>query len=1027
MADNTVILRVQLDEAGTEKQLQQLVLDIEKTRAAQKDLTKARDADAISADEYAKQVVDLRTQLRGQTQEQSALTKNLELYRAAQNGEVDSYKATQAALSLAIRQQQELAGSAGDTSEASQALTKQIAAYRDMLSQTDAKQGAFFRNLGNYPKGESLAPLVQQLVKLEEAMKSGTLTAQQAADADREAIGYKQRIAQAGAAEGKSFEETTNFIKQYGAAIRPATQELIKLEQEQRQVAESSEEAGEKLQQIGFRFGKAQKDINDATAALKATPEAAKEAGSAISGALGQASEAAEVLGVDVGGLESGFGRAKKGVDIAKSAFGSLRGAMLAVPIFALLAALTALVAYFTKTREGAAQLETATVKLGAIFDVIIDRAGILGKAVAQLFSGEFKAAAETARQSYAGIGDEMQREITLAGDLSKARQKLDRDEINNIDTNKRLLNQVERLKNVRDNEFNTIQSRKAANEAAYKVELEREKTLTDLAQRKVDLLLADINRRGGLEKAGNEELKAYKEALNEVSDIQEDAAGKQNELITNRYQLEQERIDKSIERRAQALALETALLNKQLAQVRVNSNEELSIRQQLLNKGRDAELNVKNLTVKQKQAIDVKYETDSLALTLDFNRRRLQAALQAQADLTAAELAQRQGVADENVRLLGVQQKTVLQLQAEQIEEQRKASIAGLAANADNTAAIAKINAQAAQQQRLLEYADSTRLLQDDLKNKKRIVENDYADGLIKEGEYQRRLAAIAKAGTDAQTIINKDYNQSNAANQEQADEQETAARRTHTAEVKRQEEVKQEIREATVQAAINHTDTIINLFGEESAAGQAALAIKKVLSLAEIAINLQKVISANAVTAAEISAAIPPPAGPILGTAYKIAADALAITAAAASAASILKLQRGGIADGPSHREGGIPLYHNGRPAGIEIEGGEPVLTRSVSQSPLLLSMASAINQLAGGRALVRSLPAFPRLALGGLTMPLVQQQLRGDVGVPIDYERLAQATAKALRKSPPRTIISDIKAGFDRDTFTQGQSNS
>jgi hypothetical protein len=83
------------------------------------------------------------------------------------------------------------------------------------------------------------------------------------------------------------------------------------------------------------------------------------------------------------------------------------------------------------------------------------------------------------------------------------------------------------------------------------------------------------------------------------------------------------------------------------------------------------------------------------------------------------------------------------------------------------------------------------------------------------------------------------------------------------------------------------------INLFGEESQAGQAALAIKKVLGLAEIALNLQKVLFANKVAAAQIKALIPPPVGIAFGIAYEIAADAVAITAAAAQAADILKLE--------------------------------------------------------------------------------------------------------------------------------------
>ena len=65
--------------------------------------------------------------------------------------------------------------------------------------------------------------------------------------------------------------------------------------------------------------------------------------------------------------------------------------------------------------------------------------------------------------------------------------------------------------------------------------------------------------------------------------------------------------------------------------------------------------------------------------------------------------------------------------------------------------------------------------------------------------------------------------------------------------------------------------------------------------------------------------------------------------MAAGAAQVANILKLQRGGIADGPSHEDDGIPLYRRGRRISVEIEGSEPVLTRSFTANPLLLSMAS------------------------------------------------------------------------------------
>jgi hypothetical protein len=1028
--DNVVLLRVQLDEAATEKKLQQLVLDIEATRKAQAALTLARKNDQIGADEYAKQVVDLRTQLKGQTQEQSALTKNLELYRAAVNDTGGSYKGLQAQLSLAQRQFQQLDGSADNSSEAAKALGQTIDELRNTLKATDETQSLFVRNLGNYPKTD-LTPLIQQLVRLEEIQKSGTLTAEQAAEADRAAIGYKQQIAQAGAQEGKSYEQTTNFVKEYGAAIRPATQALIKLEEEQRQVVNSGKATDEQVAQIGFRFGQAKKEIQEATAALKAEAAAASSGGKENKTLAGGLKEVAGQNTLVASATEKYTGVKEKftqASNLAKlaiggevTALGLLRLAIIATGFGALVLVLGSVVTFLTKTAEGTRLVENVMAQAGAVVNVVTDRFGAFGKAVMQVLSGDFTGAAATAKAALSGIGDEVSREIKLAGDLSKAQQQLNRDRQANADTNKRLLRDEENLKNIRDNEFNTLAQRRKANEDAFAIEQKREAVLVDLAQRQLAIYRQQIEARGGRDKADKESLDKLAEAENELADIQEDAAGRRNEYITNRFQLvkdgldkEKEATDKALEKRIQlrkdALALEAQVIERQLKTTQANSDQELSLLQQKLRNGYQAELNVKNLTVSAKKVIDQKYENDSLALTLDFNRRKLLAALQSATDLTAAELAQQQAGSEEALRL-----------QAQQIAQQRDVSIAGLAANADNTAKIAAINAGAAAQQRQAEFALATQQLNDYLTQKRQAVELDYVKGLIQEGEYQRKLAAINTAGIQAQAIVNADYQQSNSENIKQGTEDEIAQARRATEATKLAEKTKQDIKEATVQAAINHTDTLITLFGEESAAGQAALAIKKVLGLAEIALNLQKVISANAVAAAAISAAIPV-VGPALGTAYKIAADAVAITAAVASAAAILKLQRGGIASGPSHEEGGIPLYHRGQPAGIEIEGGEPVLTKGVSQNPLLLSLASTVNQLAGGRALM---PNFlvPHMALGGVTQPLIQQQLRGDVAPAIDYVRLA----RELEKVKIYTRTSDTKAALGRHAFTESQANS
>jgi hypothetical protein len=1077
--DNTVILRVELDEAGTEKKLQQLVLDIEATKKAQAALTAERKAGAVSDADFAKRSVDLQTQLKGQRTETTALTKNLELYRAAQNGEADSYKATQAALSLAIRQQQELAGSAGDTTEASQALTKQIAAYRDMLGETDAKQGAFFRNIGNYPKGESLAPLVQQLVKLEEAMKSGTLTAEQAAAADRDAIGYKQRIAQAGAIEGRSYEETTALVKSYGDAIRPATAELVKLEIEQQQVAKSGKATGEEVAQIGFRFGQAQKQIQHATEALKEVP-AQTEPIQGLGNTIAELDNTTGAFGGQVANLKQRFATAKQGIDLAKGGFTGLKGAIASTGIGLLILALGALYEYFTKTDEGAEDLAAGLAFLKGGFSVLESVAIGLGKGLIKLFtdpkasaqdllsfiedqvvnrvkaigvifnalkSGNFKEATNGVLQYATGVenvigktkvfAEEAKRAADAAYGISRANDALEDSERASLTTLAENKNLIDKLVLTSKDRTLTEQQRLANLDKAGT--LEKANLQTTIAQATERLRIAKLEN-DEAERSGktSDELRdkvaqAQAAVINlagESATLQQSIQNRRSALLQQEAadekaaaqkakQLADQATEARLQARRDALALESQLLTRQLTQVQANSDEELNILQRRLRNGYQAELTVKNLTVSAKKVIDAKYENDSLTLSLDFNRRRLLAALQAEMDLTGARLAEQQSGSAEALRL-----------QAEQIEQQRQLALAGLAANTDNTAKAAAINAAAANQQRQAEYANATRLLADYIEGKRNAVELDYAKGLIQEGEYQRRLAAVAEAGTKAQAVINDDYRQSNAENAKQATQLEIEAARRHTAEVKQTEEAKQQIREATVQGFAAGTDAIIQLFGEESGAGQAALALKKVFALAEIGINLQRQLSLNAVAAANLATI--PLIGPALSAAYLVTNNALAIAQAAVGAATVLAFEQGGlarvdgggVAQGPSHAHGGIPLYYRGRPAGIEIEGDEPVLTANVSRNPLLLSLASTVNQLAGGRPLVANFP-IPRMAAGGISQVAAFDQMRGSAPV-IDYERMGAATAKALRKSPPITRVSDIKSGLERDNFTQEQSN-
>jgi hypothetical protein len=1060
---NTVILRVQLDEDKTEDRIKELVLLMEATRKAQASLTLERKAGTISDEVFAQQTVKLANQLTLQRAEQNSLTKSVDQFRTATTAGTGSIDSMRAQLALATKQVNALS-EAERKSEAGQVLVQQVNGLSTALKEAEQANGDFRRSVGNYPKSEGLEALVQQLVTLQEQQKRTAAGTQEAQELTRQIGFVQQAAAQQGAKLGKTYEETTSFVEGLSAAIRPATAELLDLTQQQQAAAESGAATGEAMQQIGFKIGQAQKSIKDATDALKEVPAVAAEGAQETQGlgaGLLNAARSSDVLGGAIEVLSGAKEKYTVAANLAKAAtagevtvLGALKLALLATGLGAFVVILGSVVTFLTKTQAGADLVSRKMAALGAVVRVVTN--------LAAEFGGKLVAAAENPAQAFEDLlqfletnvankaigvlidavrnrdlnklgdgviqlatgitggtaklkafGTEVSRAASTAEQLTAESQRLLAAEraLNVARDESRA--RIEGLKKLSDDSTKSVAIRTAAAKQAAQIE----NGLLAEQQRLQDAKIRNLQASQALQKnLTNEDLDQLAELRRERANTAQESLTLQTELQNKINSLATESADKRVALRKEELDRLAQAIDRQLKTVQIGSDEELQLLRQKLQNSYQAELNVKNLTVKAKRAIDENYESNRLAQELDFNRRRLQAALQAASDITAAELSQQRAGSDEALRL-----------QAQQIEQQRALSIAGLAANTDNTAKIAALNAAAAQQQRQLEYADATKQLTDYLDLKRQAVELDYAKGLIQEDEYQRRLSAITTSGLQAQAVVNEDYQQDNSQNRKQAIDEEIAQARRTTEVTKFTEKTKQDIKEATLQAAINHTDTIINLFGEESQAGQAALAIKKVLGLAEIALNLQKVISANKVTAAQIKALIPPPAGVALGIAYEIAADAVAITAAAAQAAEILKLEQGGIAVGPSHAQGGIPLYRNGRPAGIEIEGGEPVLTKRVSQNPLLLSLASAVNQLAGGRALTASLPAFPRMALGGVTTSLMQQQLRGDVAAPIDYDRLGRATAKALRENPPVNRWTDFQAAQNRATFTEKNSST
>jgi hypothetical protein len=104
--------------------------------------------------------------------------------------------------------------------------------------------------------------------------------------------------------------------------------------------------------------------------------------------------------------------------------------------------------------------------------------------------------------------------------------------------------------------------------------------------------------------------------------------------------------------------------------------------------------------------------------------------------------------------------------------------------------------------------------------------------------------------------------------------------------------------------------------------------------------------------------------------------------------------KFAKGGILNGPSHAQGGIPMFSKGGAFYGEAEGGEAVLTKGVMKNPALASMASAINVAGGG---------VPFFANGGVLDPIQS-------ATPTD--RAADIIASGMKSRQPVLVVEQLR---------------
>lgn len=347
------------------------------------------------------------------------------------------------------------------------------------------------------------------------------------------------------------------------------------------------------------------------------------------------------VMVTSLGGVKNYISNVnQKLITVAKTTTGLTRvvkllgTAMLGLGIGALLVVLASLVSWFTKTQKGVEAANKIMGALGATVNVLIDRAGKLGSALVNLFTGNFKQAGNDAKSIFAGIGDEIVNETKQAWKLAEVLNEIDKREVMLSMSRAANRAEIEKLKKAADDQTLSTQERIKAAEKAAEIEKKALAVQTELAEARLantlgftemnnevrklmeqikagDITADEVIGKLGLSDSTIEDLKVFRDQFNELQELMEDSYGRQTEQQNTLNSIRQEGADKAKEAKQTELEAVRAAEDAMLALVK--DKREQARKEIELNYSRqieDLQISLKqeeNLTAKAREAINAK------------------------------------------------------------------------------------------------------------------------------------------------------------------------------------------------------------------------------------------------------------------------------------------------------------------------------------------------------------------------------------------------------------------------------------
>lgn len=649
-----------------------------------------------------------------------------------------------------------------------------------------------------------------------------------------------------------------------------------------------------------------------------------------------------------------------------------LKIALISTGIGAIVVVLGSLVAYLTKTQKGTEFLSNAMAGLGAAINVIIDRVAKFGGALVKVFSGDFKGAAQDMKATFAGIGDELQREIKLAYELNDISQQLEKQEVMLNMQRAASRKEIERLKMISDDTTKSAKERIAAAKQAsemeqadmkQQIELGEKKLANILGQKEVtqevrDMLDAvskgamsadDAISRLGLSESTVSDLKDFADLFQNVVDKQRDSYTKQIELQNKTNSITKESSRKILETKKAQQAKELELIRQAEDAAFTLLKESTEKQKQAINTEYDRQIadlktklvTEKNLTEVAKEALNntvIAFEEQRMQKLKELDGQTLRVRIKKETERIQLQLAAVKA---------GTEQEHALRLSL--IEQNRQAELAANLLLAEELRQ-SEANINAAYNKQVADENKAFRKEQFDKQIDMLKLEWENRLLQVREGSLEEHNIKIQQAQSEYDALVNMDAQAKATMFKTEEDYVNAVLRlRAKIAESTKQmnEDLEKDARDkrAAIASIVGSLGSVLGSIADDNI---ALLALTKTLAIAEVMLNQGVALSRAAsstkgittwdylASLATVIAAVTAQFASIKSSVNKVE------TNVKAPSLETSKYADGGDIVGPSHANGGVK---------IEAEGGEAIINKRSMSNPLLRSIASAVNVAGGG----------------------------------------------------------------------------